>query len=355
MNVFSLMPSFLQSLVPYESPRDNAPVGMVWLNTNEYPQSTKYEMSFENLNRYPEVQPALLCKRYAAYVGIKQEEVLITRGGDEAIELLIRTFCKPFEDTVLYALPTYSMYGISAKTCAANVLTVEPIGDLKINIEGIYEHLRQPNTVKVVFLCSPNNPTGEVLDRASIERVLQLAENAIVAVDEAYIEFCPQASVADLIEKYPNLAIVRTLSKAFALAGLRCGMILAQKEIIAALRKVIAPFPVPGPVAAIAEEALSEAGIEKMKRRVKLIADNRAYLRGELKKMPEVEAVYPSETNFLLFKVSDTEDVYRALWEKGIAVREPGSDKDVLRVSVGSMDECRAFVEKLSMILKEDK
>lgn len=355
MNVFSLMPSFLQSLVPYESPRDNASVGMVWLNTNEYPQSTKYEMSFENLNRYPEVQPALLCKRYAAYVGIKQEEVLITRGGDEAIELLIRTFCKPFEDTVLYALPTYSMYGISAKTCAANVLTVEPVGDLKINIEGICERLRQPNTVKVVFLCSPNNPTGEVLDRASIERVLQLAENAIVAVDEAYIEFCPQASVADLIEKYPNLAIVRTLSKAFALAGLRCGMILAQKEIIAALRKVIAPFPVPGPVAAIAEEALSEAGIEKMKRRVKLIADNRAYLRGELKKMPEVEAVYPSETNFLLFKVSDTEDVYRALWEKSIAVREPGSDKDVLRVSVGSMDECRAFVEKLSMILKEDK
>lgn len=125
MDIRSLMPSFLRTLIPYESPNEGAPEGTVWLNTNEYPTATKYEMRFETLNRYPQVQPALFRSRYAQYAGVKPEEVLVTRGADEGIELIIRTFCRPFKDTVLYALPTYSMYGISAKTCGANVLTVE--------------------------------------------------------------------------------------------------------------------------------------------------------------------------------------------------------------------------------------
>ena len=355
MSITSLMPAYLQSLEPYESPSENAPEGMIWLNTNEYPTATKYELRFETLNRYPEVQPLAFRKRYAKYAGVNAEEVLMTRGADEAIELLIRTFCAPLSDAVLYALPTYSMYGISAKTCGVDIQTVAPARDLKLNIDGLCRALRSEDRVKVVFLCNPNNPTGELLSRTSILKVLQAARDTIVVVDEAYIEFCPQASCADLIAQYPNLVIVRTLSKAFALAGLRCGVILAQKEVIGALRKVLAPYPVPEPVGAIALKALSDGGVAAMRQRVQLVIQTRRLLQTELQKLAGVRTVYPSETNFVLFSVDNPEAVYQTLWKKGVAIREPGSDKGVLRVSVGTIEECQTFIEKLRQVLKEVK
>lgn len=354
MTISRLQPSYLRTLFPYESPNEGARPDMIWLNTNEYPQSTNYEVSFDTLNRYPEIQPSLFRQRYAAYAGLTPEQVLVTRGADEAIELMIRTFCAPFKDTVLCALPTYSMYGISAKTCAASYVTVAAQKDLRLDIETLIEKVTDPSlSVKIVFVCNPNNPTGEVIDRDKIIEILQAAQDAIVVVDEAYIEFSPQDSVVDLIDSYPNLAVIRTLSKAFALAGLRCGMILAQSEVMRALKKVIAPYPVPQPVAAIAERALSDDGIAAMNQRVKCIEQNRAYLIGALKALKGVQRVYPSKTNFVLFALQNAQEVFRKLWQAGIATREPSAGENLLRVSVGSLDECKAFIRQLDFILRE--
>ena len=185
-----------------------------------------------------------------------------------------------------------------------------------------------------------------------MSRVLEASKDVVFFVDDSYMGFSPQATIVDLIEKYPNLAVIRTLSKAFALAGLRCGMILAQENLIAALRKVIAPYPVPGPVAAIAAHALSEGGIAAMRQRVELIRGNRTYLKESLAKIPGVRSVYPSQTNFVLSKVDEPERIYKSLWEKGVAIREPGSDTRVLRVSVGTIGECKLFINQLTWVLQ---
>lgn len=353
MNPCDLVTDFVKTLEPYVSPIDCESESMIWLNANEYPVATKFEMRFDSLNRYPEVQPRELIRRYADYAGVKPEEVLVTRGADEAIELLIRTFCTPFKDSVIYPAPTYSMYSISAKTSGINVTEVAPGVNLNLDIEGLCSQIKQNKNIKIVFLCRPNNPTGELVKRADVEKLLRSAQNSIVVIDEAYIEFCIQDSVADLLSVYPNLAIVRTLSKAFSLAGLRCGMILGNTGIIESVKKVIAPYPVAQPVAAIAERSLSEAGVAAMRQRVEVIKRNRDYLVAELKKLKAVRRVYPSKTNFVLFEVDQASVVYRQLWRRGIALREPGASENTLRVSIGSIEECRAFIFKLTAVLKE--
>ena len=354
MKLRDLTADFVKTLEPYASPGDSTDATKIWLNANEYPTATKFEARFETLNRYPEVQPGEVIRRYAEYAGVKSSQVLVTRGADEAIELLIRTFCTPFKDRVIYPAPTYSMYSISARTCAVNVTELPSKENMLLDVEGLRSELKQSDkNTKIVFLCRPNNPTGEVVKKAAVEKLLKAAKNSLVVIDEAYIEFCPQESVADLLTVYPNLVIVRTLSKAFALAGLRCGMILADSEIIESVKKVMAPYPVPTPVAAIAERSLSEGGIAAMRQRVEVIKRNRDYLTGELKRLKGVRNVYPSETNFLLFEVDNASLIFQKLWTKGIALRKPGDADNTLRVSVGTIDECRAFIFKLTGLLKE--
>ncbi len=351
-----LMPDFLQSLTPYESPRDGAKEKTVWLNTNEYPEATVYAMHFESLNRYPEVQPRLFCERYAAYAGVTSQSVLVTRGADEAIELLIRTFCAPGKDRVLYAKPTYSMYAISSQTCGVSAESVPPTVSGDVDLEAFTRRLAdksQTPSLKLAFFCNPNNPTGEVYGLETIESILQaMPSDVLLAVDEAYIEFSSTNSAVPLMTRYPNLVIIRTLSKAFALAGLRCGVLLANEDVIACLKKVIAPYPVPEPVARIGEEALTEKGIERMKERVKAIEANRAYLVDALRKLPGLGRVYETRTNFVLIALENASEVYEALWQKGIAVRNPGND-NTLRISVGTRVECDIVVNALGAILRE--
>ena len=356
MDFKCLMPSFLQTLVPYESPCDGAKENTVWLNTNEYPEATVCTMRFESLNRYPEVQPRLFCERYAAYAGVTSKSVLVTRGADEAIELLIRTFCVPGNDRVLYAKPTYSMYAISSQTCGVSAESVPPTALGDVDIEAFIRRLTdksQTQSVKLAFFCNPNNPTGEVYGLETIEAILKaMPSDVLLAVDEAYIEFSPTNSAAPLMSQYPNLVIIRTLSKAFALAGLRCGVVLADSSVIACLKKVIAPYPVPEPVARIAEEALTEKGIKRMKERVKEIETNRVYLVEALRKLPGLIRVYETRTNFVLIALENASEVYEALWQKGIAVRNPGKD-NTLRISVGTRAECEMVVNVLGAILRE--
>ena len=239
MSISQLSRKNIQALTPYQSARRLGGKGDVWLNANEYATSPDLNLQNRTFNRYPEAQPQLLLERYAAYANVvpnnlAAENVLVTRGGDEGIELLIRAFCET-DDAILYCPPTYGMYAVSAETCGVAVKTVPLTSDFQLNLNKIEDSL---DKVKVIFVCSPNNPTGTLVNRADLIRLLEITRNrAIVVVDEAYIEFCPQETIANELANYPHLAIIRTLSKAFALAGLRCGFTLANPELINILQK----------------------------------------------------------------------------------------------------------------------
>ena len=237
----------VQALTPYLSARRIGGSGDVWLNANESPFDNEYTLNLTRLSRYSECQPKELIDAYAQYAGVAPEQTLTTRGADEGIELLIRAFCEPNEDAILYCPPTYGMYAISAETIGVERKVVPLTSEWQLDLPAIEAQL---DNVKVVFVCSPNNPTGNLVNRKDIVKLLEMTQDkAIVVMDEAYIDFCPEASTVDLLAQYPNLAILRTLSKAFALAGLRCGFTLANQELIDVLLKVIAPYPVPVPVA----------------------------------------------------------------------------------------------------------
>lgn len=326
----------IQALKPYLSARRIGGTGDVWLNANESPFNNEYKTDFARLNRYSDCQPKAMIDAYAAYAGVKPEQVLTSRGADEGIELLIRAFCEPNEDAILYCPPTYGMYAISAETIGVERKVVPLTDEWQLDLDAITANL---DNVKLVFVCSPNNPTGNLVERNDIISLLEMTKDrAIVVMDEAYIDFCPEASTVDLLAKYPNLAILRTLSKAFALAGLRCGFTLANQELIDVLQKVIAPYPVPVPVAEIAIQALSEAGLARAKFQVLDLNANRAYLQAGLYMVPNL-TVYEGWGNYLLVKFPDGDALFKAAWEHGIILRN-SPIKDCVRISVGNREEC---------------
>ncbi|MGF1729636.1 histidinol-phosphate transaminase [Photobacterium kasasachensis] len=345
MTVSKLARKTVRELTPYQSARRLGGSGDIWLNANESPFANEYNIKCDRLNRYSTCQPEELIQAYADYAGIKKEQVLTSRGADEGIELLIRAFCEPNQDSILYCPPTYGMYAISAETFDVSAKTVPLTADWQLDLASIRDNL---DGVKLIFVCSPNNPTGNLLDRQDIEALLDMAaDNALVVVDEAYIDFCPEASTVDLLDRYPNLVILRTLSKAFALAGLRCGFTLANPEIIELLLKVIAPYPVPVPVTDIAVQALSPAGLAKTKFQVLDLNANRAYLQAGLG-MLEGVTVFDGYGNYLLVKFPDADALFAALWDHGIILRRSPIE-NCIRISIGNRDECEktlAFIRE---------
>lgn len=348
MSISHLARANVLALEPYQSARRLGGKGDVWLNANEYPLTPEYAPRPGNLNRYPACQPDGVINNYARYAGLQPEQVLTCRGADEAIELLIRAFCEPGRDAILFCPPTYGMYSVSAETFGVARKTVAAGVDWQLNLTAIETQLEG---VKLVYICSPNNPTGNILRPEDIKRLLDLTEGrALVVADEAYIEFCPQATLAGWLKEYPHLVILRTLSKAFALAGLRCGFTLACPEIIQLLLKVIAPYPLSIPVAEIAEQALSLDGLAQMRARVAEITANREWLAQELAACDCVQEVYPSASNYLLARFSPASNAFKALWDQGIILRnqsaQPGLN-DCLRITIGTRYECQRVITAL--------
>lgn len=350
MNINNLSRKNIQALTPYQSARRLGGKGDVWLNANEYPTSPNFDLTDRTFNRYPEPQPQAVVEGYARYAGVSPNNVLVSRGGDESIELIIRAFCEA-EDSVMYCPPTYGMYAVSAETCGIACKTVPLTADFQLNLPEIERNL---DSVKVVFVCSPNNPTGNLIKRSDLLTLLQMTANrAIVVVDEAYIEFCPDATMVAELKNYPHLAIIRTLSKAFALAGLRCGFTLANEELIQVLQKVIAPYPLPVPVSDIATQALQAKGIIQMQRQVSALLSNRTYLQNALEKLPLVEQIFPSEANYLLVKFKDGQKVFNALWEKGIILRDQHKAvnlQNCIRITVGTAEENARVVVAITAV-----
>ncbi|UZH04266.1 histidinol-phosphate transaminase [Pantoea anthophila] len=338
----------VRALTPYMSARRLGGNGDVWLNANEFPLPVPFELSQQTLNRYPECQPKIVIERYAAYAGLTPEQVLVSRGADEAIELIMRAFCEPGQDAILFCPPTYGMYSVSAETIGIEYRTAPALDGWQLNLPAIAEQLEG---VKVVYLCSPNNPTGNLINQEDIRQLLAMtAGKALVVADEAYIEFCPQATLTGWLKDYPHLVILRTLSKAFALAGLRCGFALANKPVIDLLMKVIAPYPLATPVADVAGQALSEQGIALMREHVAQLNASRGWLLDALAQLSCVEQVFPSETNYVLARFTDSPKVFKTLWDQGIILRDQNKNPGLsgcLRISIGTREECERVIAAL--------
>ena len=349
MSIEDLARANVRALTPYQSARRLGGKGDVWLNANEFPTAVAFQLTEQTLNRYPEPQPKAVIESYARYAEVKPEQVLVSRGADEGIELLIRAFCEPGEDAVLYCPPTYGMYSVSAETIGVECRTVPTLADWQLDLPGIEARL---DGVKVVFVCSPNNPTGQIIDPQSMRDLLEMTRGkAIVVADEAYIEFCPQATLAGWLSDYPHLVVLRTLSKAFALAGLRCGFTLANAEVINVLLKVIAPYPLSTPVADIATQALSPEGIAAMRQRVVQILDERRYLVEQLRGIACVEQVFDSETNYVLARITASSAVFKSLWDQGIILRDQNKQPSLsgcLRITIGTRAESQRVIDALT-------
>jgi len=353
-NIEELARDNVRALTPYQSARRLGGNGDVWLNANEFPLPVPFELSQQTLNRYPECQPKIVIERYAAYAGLQPEQVLVSRGADEGIELVMRAFCEPGKDAILFCPPTYGMYSVSAETIGIEYRTVPALENWQLNLPAIADRL---DGVKVVYMCSPNNPTGNLINPDDIRALLDMtAGKALVVADEAYIEFCPQATLSGWLKDYPHLVILRTLSKAFALAGLRCGFTLANKPVIDLLMKVIAPYPLATPVADVAGQALSDQGIALMRQHVAELNASRAWLLEQLPQLSVVQQVFPSETNYILARFTDSPAVFKTLWDQGIILRDQNKNPGLagcLRISIGTRKECERLIAALQALSVE--
>ncbi len=359
----------LVDMVPYQSARrlhsSNGDMqSKVWLNANEASGTGAYQVNSNNINRYPDFQPENLINAYRDYCGlstdnIRTENILATRGADEGIELLIRTFCRAYQDKVLICPPTYGMYAISAENHGVDTIKVPLTDKLSLDLAELKQQVGQ---AKVVFLCSPGNPTGNLLSPQDIQATLELfADSAIVVVDEAYIEFSPEQSVASWLKDYPHLVVLRTLSKAFALAGLRCGFTLANEDVITMLSKVIAPYPISAPVAEIASEALAQNGLRQMNNRVQEIGTLRDQLAHWLVQQKWCEQVFASDANFVLFRCKNETTksfIFNTLAQQDILIRDQSKQQSLancLRISIGSESELSLLKQKIINAITPDK
>lgn len=347
MSVLDLARPEVRALKPYSSARMEAGKAAVMLNANESPW--RPAGGVPGLNRYPDPQPAALRARLAELYGVREEQLLIGRGSDEGIDLLVRTFCRPGIDAIAISPPTFGMYAVCAGVQGAAVKTVPLDGAFHLDVGAMTDGL--PTSVKLVFVCSPNNPTGGLVPLTAVERLAgALSGRALVVVDEAYIEFAGTDSAAMLLDHCANVCVLRTLSKAWALAGARIGSLLADPQVIGLLRRIMPPYPLPTPSVAVALESLDADGQRLMRERVAVTVAERERVASALEYMPGVRKVYPSRANFLTVSLNDAPGTWNALQRQGIVVRDVGHYPGIvgcLRFSIGTPEENGRLLQAL--------
>jgi histidinol-phosphate aminotransferase len=340
VSVLDLARAEIRAMQPYSSARMEASGGQVLLNANESAWAPPGDGGL-GCNRYPEPQPAALVDALADLYAVRREQLLVGRGSDEAIDLLVRAFCRAGEDAILIQPPTFGMYAVCAKIQNADVIEVPLAADFMLDVDAVLAALTP--AVKLVFICTPNNPTGQCVPRASVERLVQaLAGRALLVVDEAYVEFAETGSVAELIDRYDNLAVLRTLSKAWALAGARIGSLLANAEVIALLRRIIPPYPLPLPCVAAALSALSAPGQVSAREHLVIVREQRDLMYDALGCLPGVRDVLSSQANFLAVRFDGAGAIYQRLLAAGIVVRDVrryANLDDALRITIGTPAE----------------
>lgn len=349
-SVLALVRPEILALTPYSSARKEASGGKVWLDANENPSTP--HAGAPRLNRYPEPQPAEVVARLASLYGVKPDRILVTRGSDEGIDLLLRAFCRAGQDSILFTPPTYGMYSVAAAIQGARVITVPLVRekDFALDADAVLRAVT-PET-KLVFLCSPNNPTGQLLDRDAVLKVVTaLAGRAVVVVDEAYAEFSTEPSLVQELDANPNLVVLRTLSKAYGLAGARVGVTLASPALIGVLQKIIAPYPIPAPVVRAALDALTPAGISAARQSALDLVGERRRLTAALVKLPHVRKIWPSDANFLLVEVTDSARIMNIARAAGLVIRDRSKDvPNTVRITVGTRAENDFALEALARV-----
>lgn len=311
------------------------------LHANENPWTDEAGAVTSGLNRYSEPQPKALIAALAAHYGVQPGQVLTCRGSDEGIDLLARAFCRAGRDRVMVCPPTFAMYGFAAAVQGADLVEVPLDSHFGLDADAVLKGW-SPG-VKIIFLCSPNNPTGNSLARGAIEQVLTgLAGRALVVLDEAYIELAGAGTCLALQSRHPELVILRTLSKAHALAGARCGVVLAVPAIIGLLARIIPPYALPAPTIAAALAALAPERLARTQDRVRRLVTERKRLQAALVALPIVRKIWPSDANFLLVEFADAADAHAAAARNGLLLRDFSRQPRLagcLRITVGSPDE----------------
>ncbi len=350
MSVMNLARPEIAALDPYEAAAQVDDT--VRLNANESPLENRLGNFRRPLNRYPEVRPRELQERLAARFGCSSEQLLVTRGSSEAIDLLIRTFCRAGIDSIVTPSPSFSMYRHYATVQDAKVIEVPMSADNDFAIDTDELIAACKENTRVLFVCSPNNPTGTPLPREQLLELLQARDNrSVVVVDEAYIEFGTLPSAVELLTNYPNLVILRTLSKALGFAGARCGAVIANEDVVRMLNAVQAPYALATPVVECVEDALEAEQIVRAEAAVKDVVAERVRLMERISTYRFVDKVWPSEANFFLVRVANADAMMACCAEHRVLLRHfGGALEDCLRITVGSTEDNQRLLDALDTL-----
>ena len=343
MNIDTLVRNNVKNMSSYSSARDDysggADKNLIYLDANESP--------FENgINRYPDNKHKNLKTVISKNRNINVNQVVFGNGTDEILDLIVRVFCNPNKDKIITLPPTYGMYNVIAKTNGVENIEIPLKSDFSIDTDKILD-LKTSN-IKILFLCSPNNPTGNSFEINVLDNLIKKF-NGIVVVDEAYIDFSSQKSLTNLIDKYENLIITQTMSKAYGMAGIRLGMGISNNKIISYINKIKPPYNVN---TLTENKALKELNkIDEIKKNIDLVLNQRMLLLTSLEKLDFVEKIYKSDANFLLVKVDNADLRYNQLLEKGIIVRNRSNQplcQNCLRITIGTKIENNSLIKTLN-------
>jgi len=343
MNLNNLIRKNIKAMKPYSSARDefkDIKADMVFLDANENPFETA-------LNRYPDPQQTALKELISKQKELPINQVLLGNGSDEVLDLIVRAFCEPNQDSILTLLPTYGMYGVLAQLNSIENIEVPLSKDFNINVDQVLKQVK-PST-KLLFICSPNNPSGNIMDVNAVTRLLK-AFDGLVVIDEAYIDFTTIESWTQRLNAFPNLMVTQTLSKAYGLAGIRLGTCYASKEIIAVLNKIKPPYNINSLTQQAAIEALQNNEVSDQ---VSSILREREKLANALASCFFVKKIYPSDANFILIKVDDANKRYDELLRHGIVIRNRTTQlgcENCLRISLGTPAENKQLLTLLNTL-----
>ena len=343
MNLNNLIRKNIKAMKPYSSARDefkDLKADMVFLDANENPFET-------TLNRYPDPQQTALKELISKQKELPIHQVLLGNGSDEVLDLIVRAFCEPNQDSILTLPPTYGMYGVLAQLNSIENIEVPLSKDFNINVDQVLKQVK-PRT-KLLFICSPNNPSGNIMDVNAVTRLLK-AFDGLVVIDEAYIDCTTIESWTQRLNAFPNLMVTQTLSKAYGLAGIRLGTCYASKEIIAVLNKIKPPYNINSLTQQAAIEALQNNEVSDQ---VSSILREREKLANALASCFFVKKIYPSDANFILIKVDDANKRYDELLRHGIVIRNRTTQlgcENCLRISVGTPAENKQLLTLLNTL-----
>lgn len=341
----NLIRTHLRSFIPYTSARSEIQEGRVLLDANELSLGSPIQFNGIALNRYPDPNQLELRGNLARSLGIMTDQVFVGAGSDEIIDLLIRLFCEPSEDRVVVIEPTYGVYRVAAAVSGVEVASVELNEEFELDVPKILHSLTL--TTKIIFLCSPNNPTGNLLKREDILAICG-DKRAIVVLDQAYLEFADlSGDITNEVPRFENLVIVRTLSKAWGLAGIRLGYCIANPLIVSYLLRIKAPYNINAVTSRLAIEALQNSEFLSMSQNA--VRDERIRMERELRLVPKISRVYPSDANFLLVEFAEAGKVYEHLLGRGIVVRRRSEPrlKNCLRITIGTPTENEQVLKAL--------